>query len=242
MQILSTTFASRPRRALSILTAPCVLAALLALSGPAAAGTVQVQQVANSFAPQDIVINEGDTVVWQWSFGVHTVSEGTDGVVNGNEAFHSPLTSGTQTFSVVFDAAFLAANPRPNNRYDYFCEPHFILGMVGSVTVCAPAPSTYCTAKASSIPGCVPTIAFSGVPSLGLGSGFDVTAGPTPGGNPGLFIYTTQGAASTPVQNPYGFLCVKPSGLFRIAIQNGGGSQGTCSGQYSVDFVAHALT
>jgi plastocyanin len=213
----------------------------LALAAPAVADVVDVDQVSLTFVPADIVINEGDTVVWHWSMGNHTVSEGTDGAVNGNEAFHSPLTSAVPTYSVTFDAAFLAANPRPGNRYDYFCAPHFNFGMTGSVTVCAPAPTTYCTSRPSSIPGCTPAIGYSGAPSLAQGSGFDVTAGPMPGSKLGLMVYTNSGAAANPVSNAFGFLCINTQGVFRFGTQSTGGTSGSCNGQMSVDFVAFAL-
>ena len=215
----------------------------ITLSAPAAADVIDVDQVGNSFEPADIVINEGDTVRWTWTNGNHDVTEGTDGSVDGDEAFYELLDSGNPVVTITFDAAFLAANPRPGNLYDYFCDPHFNLGMVGTIQVCAPEPVTYCTAKTTSIPACVPTIGFSGQPSLSQGAPFDVTAGPVPGNNPGLFIYTTNGAAGTPISNAFGFLCISPGpGLFRIAFQNGGGNTGVCDGQYSVDFVDHTLT
>ena len=106
---------------------------------------VEVHQVSTSFVPNELVIEIGQTVRWVHSGGNHTVSEGTDGSVNGNEAFHSSLNTGTPTFEVTFDAAFLAANPRPGDRYDYFCSPHFNFGMVGAVTVAPSEPgSAYC--------------------------------------------------------------------------------------------------
>lgn len=221
-----------------------LLVAATALTGAAAlrAETIQVQQSGNSFFPQDIAINEGDTVVWIWGDGVHTVTEGTDGIINGNEGFHSILNVNIQSFSVTFDAALLAAFPRTNNRYDYFCEPHYLPGMIGSVTVCSPPPSTYCTSKPSSIPGCVPMISFTGAPSLGQGPGkFKVRAGAAPGNKIGLFFYSKNGSLATPIQNAYGMICVG-SGVVRFGSQNSGGTSNACDGQYEVDFVSYALT
>jgi plastocyanin len=233
----------QPERILRRLSSSILpLVALLGASAASSANTVDVQQFSQSFSPQDIAINEGDTVVWHWNDGFHTVTEGTDGMINGNEAFHSALTNNTPTFSVTFSAAFLAANPRPNNRYDYFCEPHFLAGQIGSVTVCSPPPSVYCTSKPSSIPGCTPTISFLGAPSLAQGPGmFVVHAGAAPGNKVGLFFYSKTGALGTPVQNTFGWLCVN-SPVVRIAAQNGGGSNGVCNGQYQVDFVTYAKT
>jgi hypothetical protein len=107
---------------------------------------------------------------------------------------------------------------------------------------CSGATATYCTAKPSSLPGCTAVIGFSGTPSLSAGSGFVVSAGPAPGGNVGLFLYTTQGQAAVPANLPFGFLCIKSPGFFRFASQAGGGTSGVCNGSYSVDFNTYAAT
>ena len=114
------------------------LSAMLVLTlfaGAASADTIIVTQVALTFDPADITIQEGDTVQWVWTNGTHTVTEGTGPFPTGGEAFDGLLTNANPTFSVTFDAAFLAANPRPGNLYDYYCIPHFIQAQVGSVTV-----------------------------------------------------------------------------------------------------------
>lgn len=95
--------------------------------------------------------------------------------------------------------------------------------------------TTYCTTKPSSIPGCVPDLNSTGTPSASAGSGFVITAGPAPGGNSGLFIYTTSGSLGSPLNTPFGFICVA-SPFFRIAGQASGGTAGVCNGQYQVDF------
>jgi len=122
------------------------LGALLAtaLTSAASADTIVVQQVNFTFQPADIVINAGDTVRWVWNGGDHDVTEGTDGTVDGNEDFFGLLDPQNQTFEVVFDAAFLAANPQPGNLYNYFCSPHFFFGMVGTVTVVDQPGTSYC--------------------------------------------------------------------------------------------------
>ena len=108
---------------------------LLAFAGPAHADVVVVNQFNLSFSPSNITINEGDTVRWVCGNGNHTVTEGSDLVVNGNEAFNHILRSDNPIVEVVFDSAFLAAHPRPNDRYDYFCEPHVAFNMLGVVNV-----------------------------------------------------------------------------------------------------------
>jgi plastocyanin len=95
--------------------------------------------------------------------------------------------------------------------------------------------TTYCTSKPSSLPGCVIGLSTTGTPSASAGSGFTITAGPAPGVNAGLFIYTTQGALGTPLNTPFGFVCIQ-SPFFRIAGQSAGGTAGVCNGQYQIDF------
>jgi FG-GAP-like repeat len=102
--------------------------------------------------------------------------------------------------------------------------------------------TTYCTSKPSSLPGCVPTLQAAGTPSASTGSGFVVSTTPTLGGKVGLFIYTTQGAAAVPSSTPFGFLCIGPSGIKRIASQTTGGTNGLCNGSMSVDFNLYYAT
>ncbi len=105
-------------------------------------------------------------------------------------------------------------------------------------------PTLYCTAKPTSIPGCLPALSLSGVPSATAGSGCTVVAGPVPGNMVGLFIYTTAGAAVPPVQNAYGWLCLKTGpGFFRILpALNSGGASGVCNGALAFDFNLYAAT
>jgi plastocyanin len=128
-----------------------LLLALLALGQRAAhAETVTIDQISLFFTPNQVVIHPGDTVRWVWHSATHTVTEGTDGLINGNEAFTSPLTSSVQVFQVTFTPAFLAANPRPGGRYDYFCAPHFAMGMTGVVFVTDPPPGNeFCAGDGS---------------------------------------------------------------------------------------------
>jgi hypothetical protein len=101
----------------------------------------------------------------------------------------------------------------------------------------------YCTSKPSSIPGCTPSIQAPCQASLSGGAGSaDVTCGPVPGGpQPGLIVYTTNGPAAVPAQNPFGFLCITAGpGLFRVLPPGlPGGAVGTCSGAYVLDFGAY---
>jgi len=203
------------------------LPALLASQAPA--DTITVTQVNLDFVPADITINAGDTVEWVWTSGFHSVTEGTDGTIDGDEAFHEFLGNTIFTYSVTFDAAFLAANPRPNNRYDYFCQPHFFVNQKGVVNVDVSGPVPYCTAKTSSS-GCSTAIATtnrSAHPISGAAN-YSVTASSVQGFKNGLAFAGITGPAALPFSG--GTLCVSPP-TKRGPIQNSGGSApGACDG------------
>jgi plastocyanin len=116
---------------------------VLALASSARANIIDVSQSGFGFTPSAVNVQVGDTVRWTWSSFAHTVSEGTDGIVNGNEAFSGVLDNHNTTFLFTFDAAFVAANPRPGGVYNYFCEPHFPI-MLGTVTVNSSTGTPYC--------------------------------------------------------------------------------------------------
>jgi plastocyanin len=104
----------------------------------AQANTVIVTQSNFGFTPANITINVGDTVQWNWQNFNHTVTEGNDGLINGNELFTFPLDPSHTTASFTFDAAFVAAHPMPGGLYHYFCVIHWP-SMTGTITVNAPA-------------------------------------------------------------------------------------------------------
>ena len=108
-----------------------VLLSAVLLSGAflphADADTVIVEVRNNFFSPRDAVINEGDTVQWDWVQGSHTVTSGTGAAAAGaGSLFDVDSTSAVPTFSFTFDGAGL---------FDYFCRPHEISGMTGIVRV-----------------------------------------------------------------------------------------------------------
>lgn len=108
-----------------------LLGVVLAL--PARASVIDVSIQFFQYTGQHLTIQVGDSVRWtNLDSMTHSSTEGTDLVLNGNEAWHHSFSPGTN-WSLTFDAAFLAANPRPGNRYDYFCVPH--TSMRGTITV-----------------------------------------------------------------------------------------------------------
>lgn len=88
---------------------------------------VAVAVQSNFFNPQNITISVGDTVTWTNTGGVHNVN-GSQAVYPDNPVgFGSgPAANAPWTYSFVFNTP---------GSYDYRCDPHFSLGMTGTVTV-----------------------------------------------------------------------------------------------------------
>ena len=91
--------------------------------------THQVDLAGTRFTPDVLVIDEGGTVLWNWVSGRHNVAS-DDGLWRLGDLANAP-----STFSITFDATFLAANPANGNVYGYHCEVHRSLGMTGSIRV-----------------------------------------------------------------------------------------------------------
>jgi plastocyanin len=103
------------------------LLALLTAALPVAAATHFVQQDAFAFSPDVVVINVGDTVTWQWTSFSHTVTNGTGSTdPNVGRRFDAALSSLNPTFSFTFTTA---------GTVPYFCRPHELMGMSGTVIV-----------------------------------------------------------------------------------------------------------
>ncbi len=101
---------------------------LVACLAPAAgAATHVVTQVDMSFSPPDVTINVGDTVQWVWTAGFHTITNGVDlADPTVGKKFDASLNPTTTTFSYTFTSPGTVA---------YFCRPHLLFGMTGTVTV-----------------------------------------------------------------------------------------------------------
>ncbi|MHB1346830.1 MAG: cupredoxin domain-containing protein [Candidatus Humimicrobiaceae bacterium] len=80
----------------------------------------------NRFSPASLTIKVGTTVTWTNEDGfIHTVTSGTS-PSDPSGLFDSGNLNGGDTFSFTFDEA---------GTYDYFCIPHFSLGMIGKIIV-----------------------------------------------------------------------------------------------------------
>ena len=91
-----------------------------------AANSNQVICKNNKFVPDTLTVKVGTTVIWvnQDSY-IHTVTSGTS-PSDRSGFFDSGNLNGGETFSFRFDKA---------GTYDYFCIPHFSLGMIGKIIV-----------------------------------------------------------------------------------------------------------
>ncbi len=110
-----------------------ILSLLVVMHVPTAGQTSHMVDVkSNIFTPADITINEGDTVVWTNTEGRHNVNGLQSKYPSNPESFGNDVGTGW-VYSHVFTM--------PGN-YDYNCDPHVALGMVGKVTVQELTPDT----------------------------------------------------------------------------------------------------
>lgn len=124
-----------PRRlaALLLLTATHCL---LSPSVHAIEHTVYVQD--HSFdaggGNSSLEINIGDSVKWVWLDSGHDVEGGSGGISNGTFSSGGLRNPGYEMI-VLFDETFVDQNPVIGDVYNYFCTPHYEMGMTGSVRV-----------------------------------------------------------------------------------------------------------
>lgn len=87
-----------------------------------------VTQTGLTFSPANITVSAGDRIRWVRTAGNHTVTSGGSCTADG-VYFDGLLTLTTTEFSWVVPASAAGAT------IPYFCAPHCIFGMVGSITV-----------------------------------------------------------------------------------------------------------
>src|SRR6185295_4188602 len=113
---------------------------LLLLAGDAAAATKTVQVGPNGslmFSPAMVTVNMGDTVEWVWGSGPHSTTR-----TASPETWDSGVTGAPHMFSHTFTRA---------GTFPYVCSVHQQLGMVGTVVVRRPTPSTTSTTMAGQL-------------------------------------------------------------------------------------------
>ena len=94
---------------------------------------VQVGQGGTNFSPNTLTILAGDSVKWTWVASGHSVTSGTG--CTADNKFCSPndtscATGTTSNAADTYTHTFATAGAFP-----YFCTPHCLSGMTGTITV-----------------------------------------------------------------------------------------------------------
>jgi plastocyanin len=93
---------------------------------------------ANSFSPQMVSINVGDTVTWVWDGGPHTVTSGSPGAVDGTfcslPAGTAPSASACNSTSYAQSSGSYSYTFPAAGTFAYFCTVHGAM-MTGTVVV-----------------------------------------------------------------------------------------------------------
>lgn len=85
-----------------------------------------VTTVGNTFSPANITINQGDTVTWTNGGGFHNVNGTLSTYPNNPEGFGNNVSSSSWSLQHIFNIS---------GTYNYQCDPHTAMGMVGTVVV-----------------------------------------------------------------------------------------------------------
>ena len=101
-------------------------------------------------------------------------------------------------------------------------------------------PTVYCT-SGTTTNGCAPSMSAVGTPSSTAGSGFDLVCSNSEGGRHGLILYGMAPSAVSWAINSTSLVCVAPPQR-RTGAYNSGGTLGTCTGSYSLDFNAFMVS
>ena len=105
-----------------------------------------VKTVGNTFSPKDIIIHPGDTVTFINSdLGYHNVNGSTSTYPNNPESFGNSVSTSLWTYQYVFNL---------EGSYDYQCDPHVGMGMVGTITVQKSINQRFITDTLQSVAGC----------------------------------------------------------------------------------------
>ena len=158
-----------------------------------------------SFDTPNIEIEVGDTVDWVWITGFHNVVSGV-GSSDGIFSSGAPISQSGLVFSVTFDEAFLAANPRPGNVYPYLCDVHVGFGMIGEIDVRQPLEADVSELSVSA--GGTQTFSLNPTPSQA--GDFYFLTGTTSGTLPGIVL----DGVSVPINiDPYTLAVLSPNPL-----------------------------
>jgi plastocyanin len=106
---------------------------ILVINSKAVTHIITVQNIV--FTPATLNVNLGDTIKWQWVNGTHTCTSLM--IPAGAASWNVNMTKTSKTFTYV---------PAVAGLYNYQCNIHFMMGMVGNFTVVCPKPVVNITA------------------------------------------------------------------------------------------------
>jgi len=90
-----------------------------------------INTAGNTFSPSSLAINVGDTVTWNNTAGYHNVNGTQAAYPNNPDGFGNGVVAAPWSFQWIFTLA---------GTYDYQCDPHVGIGMVGQIVVNSPPP------------------------------------------------------------------------------------------------------
>lgn len=118
---------------LKLISALVVVVCLIAIFPHASQGANHdVAMVGTAFSPTTLQILVGDNVTWQNNAVlIHTTTSGNPDRCNGDGIWNSGSMVPGATFNVVFNTS---------GSFQYFCIPHCLVGMRGTIIVNPPVP------------------------------------------------------------------------------------------------------
>lgn len=109
------------------------LCSILAVTASTSAADFTVTQDGFVFVPETVTVAPGDTITWVRTSLTHTITSGSNCEADG--LFAGLISGGEPTWTWTVPKK-LAGQTIP-----YFCEPHCVIGHVGTIVVTSGAPS-----------------------------------------------------------------------------------------------------
>ena len=106
---------------------------LFAFSASSTTHTV-ISNNSNNFVPSSLTITLGDTVEFINTGGFHNVNATLSTYPNNPQGFGNSVSSSNWSFQHIFTVA---------GTYNYQCDPHVAMGMIGTIIVNPPSNSVY---------------------------------------------------------------------------------------------------